>query len=255
MTKYVKSALSASVLALSVSSLSEAALTDMGGGLIYDDVLDVTWLQDANYARTQWMDSMGTSGDSDGRMNWAAAAAWASNLSYFDSVRNVTWDDWRLPIVSPIDGTTTFNTALNTDGTTDRGTARTTTNGADGGWRDGAGDPVSEMGHMYYVSLANLGLCDPNLPWCSAQIDAGLKNTGPFTNVQLDLYWSGTALDSSSAWLFRAHNGTQFNDDKTFESFAWAVRPGNVSAVPIPGAVWLFGSGLIGLLGWARRKR
>ncbi|MCP4042838.1 MAG: VPLPA-CTERM sorting domain-containing protein, partial [Gammaproteobacteria bacterium] len=30
---------------------------------------------------------------------------------------------------------------------------------------------------------------------------------------------------------------------------------GDVSAVPVPAAVWLFGSGLIGLLGVARRKR
>ena len=29
-----------------------AALYDRGEGLIYDDVLDITWLQDANYAMT-----------------------------------------------------------------------------------------------------------------------------------------------------------------------------------------------------------
>jgi hypothetical protein len=28
-----------------------------------------------------------------------------------------------------------------------------------------------------------------------------------------------------------------------------AVHPGDVSAVPIPGAVWLFGSALLGLIG------
>ena len=32
------------------------------------------------------------------------------------------------------------------------------------------------------------------------------------------------------------------------------VRPSEVSAVPVPAAVWLFGSGLIGLAGIARRK-
>jgi len=29
---------------------------------------------------------------------------------------------------------------------------------------------------------------------------------------------------------------------------------GNVSAVPVPAAIWLFGTGLIGLAGIARRK-
>ena len=29
----------------------------------------------------------------------------------------------------------------------------------------------------------------------------------------------------------------------------------SVSAVPVPAAVWLFGSGLIGLAGFARRKK
>ena len=33
------------------------------------------------------------------------------------------------------------------------------------------------------------------------------------------------------------------------------ARSGDVSAVPVPAAVWLFGSGLMGLLGLARRKR
>jgi len=36
----------------------------------------------------------------------------------------------------------------------------------------------------------------------------------------------------------------------------WAVHAGNVGAVvPVPVAVWLFGSGLLGLLGLARRKQ
>jgi hypothetical protein len=38
-------------------------------------------------------------------------------------------------------------------------------------------------------------------------------------------------------------------------AYAWAVHEGNIGAVPIPAAVWLFGSGLIGLIGAARRKK
>jgi hypothetical protein len=34
-----------------------------------------------------------------------------------------------------------------------------------------------------------------------------------------------------------------------------AVRSGNVSTVPVPAAVWLFGSAMLGLMGVARRKK
>ena len=45
------------------NAVVQAALFDHGNGLIYDDVLDITWLQDANYEQT-------SSNDADGRMNW-----------------------------------------------------------------------------------------------------------------------------------------------------------------------------------------
>jgi hypothetical protein len=51
------------------------------------------------------------------------------------------------------------------------------------------------------------------------------------------------------------HAGDQGFHNKSIEYYAWAVRSGDVvSAVPVPATVWLFGSGLIGLLGIARRK-
>jgi hypothetical protein len=68
----------------------EAALLDRGGGLIYDTELDVTWLMDANYAITSGFDA-------DGLMPWATAMSWVASLSYYDSVRDRTWTDWRLP--------------------------------------------------------------------------------------------------------------------------------------------------------------
>ena len=58
------------LLCLSVSLSANAALYDRGNGLIYDDVLDITWLQDANYAQTSGYDT-------DGRMTWIEAKAWA----------------------------------------------------------------------------------------------------------------------------------------------------------------------------------
>jgi len=49
---------------IALSGAAQATLIDRGGGLIYDDVLNITWLQDANYAMTSGYDA-------DGRMNWA----------------------------------------------------------------------------------------------------------------------------------------------------------------------------------------
>ena len=65
-------------LTFSLSVGANAALFDRGGGLIYDDVLNVTWLQDANYAQTSGYDA-------DGGMTWGNAVAWVSDLSYYDS--------------------------------------------------------------------------------------------------------------------------------------------------------------------------
>ena len=83
-----------------ISSSSHAALYDRGNGLIYDDVLDVTWMQDANYAHTSGyaaanavgsLGSGSTNIQADGRMGWDAANTWAAQLEYGG------YDDWRLP--------------------------------------------------------------------------------------------------------------------------------------------------------------
>ena len=198
----------------------------------YDTVLNITWLADTNPA---------------GLMGWTRANAWAEALD----VNGVT--GWRLPTNTPVNGIS-FNTTVSTDGTTDSGTATTTTDGADGGWRDVEGNSVSEMGHMFYVTLGNVGQCDPALPWCTEPIDYGLTNTGPFSDF-LFHYWSGAELDSSYAWEFGLNFGTQFSTRKSFGLFVWPVRPGDIGAVPLPAAVWLFGSGLIGLIAIARRKK
>ena len=73
------------VVGLMVTSGAEAALvTRLGGKAIYDDVANLTWLQDANYAKTSGYDA-------DGYMNWDQANAWAGSLN-IDGVTG-----WRLP--------------------------------------------------------------------------------------------------------------------------------------------------------------
>ena len=81
------------------------------------------------------------------------------------------------------------------------------------------------------------------------------SSPGPFSNIQFDKYWSGTESGPASAWRLGFNGGQQLASLKGLNGFAWAVRTGNVSTVPVPAAVWLFGSGLIGLIGVARRKK
>jgi hypothetical protein len=80
-----------------LATSAHADLIDRGGGLIYDTEADVTWLQDANYARTSGFSP-------NGLMTWEAAMSWAADLEYYDAARDTTWSDWRLPDARNPDG-------------------------------------------------------------------------------------------------------------------------------------------------------
>ena len=54
-------------------------------------------------------------------------------------------------------------------------------------------------------------------------------------------------------WLLAGPNGETNPNDPTIPTYISATV--NVSAVPVPPAVWLFGSGLIGMIGIARRRK
>lgn len=246
------------VLSVVAAGSAQAELIDRGGGLIYDTVLDVTWLQDANYAKT-------SSYNSSGLMNWTDATAWAANLSYVDTVRNVTYTDWRLPTVAPVNGSNFV--ANNADSSTWSGMGKT-----DWGYHISAlgtlyaGSTASEMAYMYYQNLGN-----PGLHWASQSQNTGcyvntnntcLDNVGSFVNLQTNFaYWSGTEYVSGTAWIFAMSGGGQTWHNKIDKRFAWAVRDGDVASVaaPIPEpetyAMLLAGLGLLGVVARRRNRR
>jgi hypothetical protein len=125
------------ILVLGISSFSEATLMDRGGGLIYDTDLDMTWLKNSRINPTS--------------CGWGTAVQMMNDFVYYDSVRNVYWDDWRLP------------SAYNYD---------------DGQLCTGYNCIRSEIGHLFYSELGNVA--DPN--------DTRLENAGLFENIGGD-YW------------------------------------------------------------------
>jgi len=64
--------------------------------------------------------------------------------------------------------------------------------------------------------------------------------------------WHNSSIDADTMIAFRDSTFTEWWPQ--VHEKQWALRV-EVSEVPVPAAVWLFGSGLLGLVGIARRKK
>ena len=221
--------------ALSIGLLSapgaHAALTSvLGGQAINDTDLNVTWVSNANLVATNTF-GLATGVDlgpnagvtnygpsiinSNGTMTWGGALKW---IAAMNAANYLNHNDWRLP-----------------------------TSDTCGGKNNSC--PGSEMGHLFYSELGGVAGSD-----IATTHNANYKL---FSNFQPYAYWSGTeyAPRPTSAMFFYFTDGNQgFTGSKNERLYALAIRPGQVAAVPVPAAAWLFGSGLLGLVGIARRR-
>jgi hypothetical protein len=156
-------------------------------------------------------------------MNWSDANTWAAGLD----VAGVT--GWRLPDTLQPDASCNAQNIY--------------------GQGLGYGCTGSEMGNFFYNVLGGIE--------GSSITDNHNSNYDLFDNIQSYHYWSATEYspDTGNAWFLNFHGGYQTTNSKgATDTYAWAVYAGDVGAVPIPAALWLFGSGLLGLIGLARRK-
>jgi len=248
------------------AGLIARTITDVTFGNVdayYDDVLDITWLKDANFAKTSGYAATGVTGVSaDGQMRWSAANTWAGQLQIG------LYNDWRLTSLQPQDGSTDFNFNYSGDGSSDRGYNITSS--------------MHEMAYMFHVNLGLEGYCDgannnPNNggSYCDSS-GTGWHNTALYTvidtvnlgnniavdNLMSNKYWYDVEYVHPTifAWAFNPYNGYQGHEYKDDRFYGWAVRSGDVgastppvSSVPEPTALAIFGLGLLGLV--ARRKK
>ena len=189
------------VMSLGLPGLSSATLVDRGGGLLYDTDLNVTWLADANYARTSgYADTLNGAG-SDGRMTWNQAEAWVAHLVYHDPVRNVDLTGWRLPMTLQPDPACSVQA---------------------GGDSFGYRCTGSELGHLFYKDLGG-----------KTATSIGRAHNDSFrlfSHAPESLYWSGTAYahDASQAWGFMLDSGSSLAGGKGNRMYVLPVRPGDV---------------------------
>jgi len=156
---------------------------------------------------------------------WGGANTWVDGLTLGGAT------EWRLPYVSVAQGAGPTNSVIGC-GVTNEVACRD-----------------NELGYMYWQNLGGTG---------NEILDSGDPDLALFPTLQSVIYWSGTQQTSSEAWWYAFQigvNGAGFEVD----IYSWAVHEGNIGPagpiVPIPAAVWLFGSGLLGLVGMARRKK
>jgi hypothetical protein len=196
---------------------------------VYDANANLYWLANANLAASNTFGlTYGTNYGNDvygnpsvinsnGTATWGGAQKW---ISAMDAANYLGYNDWRLP-------TSVTCVGYNCTG--------------------------SEMGNLFYNELGGTA--------ATSILTTHNADLALFNNVQSNYYWSGTAYAPNPSidgvWGFNPASGAQ-NDFGKYNDylFAWAVRPGQVSAAPEPETyvMLLAGLGLIGFMAWRRKN-
>jgi hypothetical protein len=209
---------------------AHAALHDRGNGFLYEDVLNITILKDANFAQTSGFDA-------DGRMTWETANTWVQSLNMGGA------SGWRLPHALPLNGAG-YSTLFSTNGSTDYGYNISAPGSVF------AGSTKSELAYLFFNSLGNIAeftLSGAPSPCRNVQIGVGncLENVGPFVNLQSYTYWSGNpSPEAGSYFAFTMDGGFQSMSGGNNSLYALAIHDGDVAPVPELPATVLLCSGL-----------
>lgn len=225
--KKTLTALASGLILMGMTGMAHASLATIGTATYEGTAYDLIWDDDCNGKSLVWLDYSTARNPLTAQATWAAGLntsgvlTYTLNPGYNLDFTNVTW---RLPEV----------TNPNYEGF-------------------GYESTSSEMGHLFYTEL---GLTSQFFPgYTSAQLAAMTV----FDHLVGDGFEGGYWTSTPASWVDMSYNfsfatGQRGHNSNDYSHRALAVSEANVSAVPIPGAVWLLGSGLMGMIGLRRKK-
>ena len=184
---------------LAVPNVDAELILSVDGLTVYDGVLKVRWLANANLPGA----AEGRFGVANiapnGSMDYATALQWVDTLNGLNGgVGYLGHNNWTLPTTPTFPATDPSCSAINRQG----------------GGSFGFGCMNSDLGSLYYVSL---GLQYPN-----TVVPIPDDPAGPFHNFQPYLYWSDTGAGSNGYHSFSFNTG-------------WAGESGSGSKTIKPG--------------------
>ncbi len=226
-------------IALIFSTNINASLIDRGNGLIYDTELDITWLSNTHITET--LDVGGSYGTViAGKMSWQDANTYINQMNIFEVNGYMGFNGWRLPSSLQPDANCSIQDNYGSWGTNCIG---------------------SELGHLFYHDLGGVAgesiLDDTNPDPDLALFD--FRNR--YSSDQYLTFWTSELIPSSDprfspiyAMRFGLWDSEQRPTHVNGPHDVWIVHDGDIGAVPVPAALWLFSSGLIGLIFVAKRR-
>lgn len=210
-----RNALAALALLISLSANAGLTAVDIDGDWsnghegVYDDVLDITWLANANLAVTE---AFGVAGvQANGTMAWDIAQTFIGAMNAEDSGAGYLGvNSWRQVSSSGCTSTS-----------------------------DPCDDIDDELGYHFYQNFG----AEQGSPVTQG---ANTQSLELFGGIEVSFYWTGTETfpGAGTAWAFNTNTGNQIGNTKIAKHYVWPVAPGmvgtpqpvNVPVLPI----WAF---------------